>query len=555
MRNNGGSPYKISSLTQRLSFCGVAIGLLFFNLSLTPSLLPRSWLLQGILSGLTTGIGYALGLIGWKLSRYFFKQKIKPNVRARSWRLLLILGGSLTCISYLQADNWQRDVRALMELPLSYSYHGLLMVITAVIIVVFLVGLFRVIRILTRGLSKLIDRFTHPYVARTLGIIFGAVLVIFVAQSILFHSWLNYINRVSSLTDRTTSPGIIQPSSSFLSGSPSSFVPWDSLGKAGRDFIGRTPTTEQLSVFSGQAAIEPIRVYIGLRSAQTLQEEADLAVQELERTEAFGRQVMVIFTSTGTGWVDPNAAEAIEYMYNGDSALVSMQYSYLPSWVSLLSDKATVTNASKILISTIEAKLDTLPPNNRPRLLIFGESLGVYGTEYTYENLTNLLQRTDGALFVGPPHGSPIWNDLTSKRDASTPVWQPTYASGQHVRFGVNANDANTLKNEWQQPRVLYLQQASDPVVWWTSDLLFHKPDWLKGERGPDVSKRMQYFPIVTFWQVTVDLLFASDMPFGHGHNYGAKLVDGWAAVAAPKDWTEDDTYRLRGLIESHVKL
>ena len=47
----------------RLDFVGVAFGALFFCLSLTPSLLPRDWLFQGLIGGINAAIGYGIGVL------------------------------------------------------------------------------------------------------------------------------------------------------------------------------------------------------------------------------------------------------------------------------------------------------------------------------------------------------------------------------------------------------------------------------------------------------------------------------------------------------------
>ena len=68
----------------------------------------------------------------------------------------------------------------------------------------------------------------------------------------------------------------------------------------------------------------------------------DVLVRELDRTGAFDRKVLVIIPTTGTGWINPVAARALELMYNGDTALVGSQYSYLPSWISFLGDRREI---------------------------------------------------------------------------------------------------------------------------------------------------------------------------------------------------------------------
>ena len=96
----------------------------------------------------------------------------------------------------------------------------------------------------------------------------------------------------------------------------------------------------------------------------------------------------------------------------------------------------------------------------------------------------------------------------------------------------------------------MYLQNSSDPIVWWTPELLLARPAWLEHPRGPDVSPDMHWYPGVTFWQTLVDQFAANGVPAGHGHVYGSGVVDGWAAVAAPPGWTTADTVRLRALLD-----
>jgi Alpha/beta-hydrolase family N-terminus len=48
------------------STCGLLLGTLFFAVSLTPSLLPRSFLTQGVVSGSSLAAGYGIGVFwGW----------------------------------------------------------------------------------------------------------------------------------------------------------------------------------------------------------------------------------------------------------------------------------------------------------------------------------------------------------------------------------------------------------------------------------------------------------------------------------------------------------
>ena len=102
--------------------------------------------------------------------------------------------------------------------------------------------------------------------------------------------------------------------------------------------------------------------------------------------------------------------------------------------------------------------------------------------------------------------------------------------------------------------RVVYIQYASDPMIWFSPDLALIRPDWLKGERGPDVSPHLQWYPIATFLQIAFDLTMATAVPMGYGHNYSpSSYIDAWIAVTQPKGWTPRKIARLRKIKGLHL--
>ena len=98
---------------------------------------------------------------------------------------------------------------------------------------------------------------------------------------------------------------------------------------------------------------------------------------------------------------------------------------------------------------------------------------------------------------------------------------------------------------------MVYLQHASDPVVWWSPRLIVRRPDWLEEPPGRDVPPQMRWYPLVTFWQVSADMASSDRVPVGHGHNYGALVADAWAAIVAPPGWSADDIARLRTVVSA----
>jgi uncharacterized membrane protein len=240
-------------------------------------------------------------------------------------------------------------------------------------------------------------------------------------------------------------------------------------------------------------------------------------------------------------------------MLNGNSAIVSMQYSYLPSWLSFLVDKENARQAGQALFEAVDELVRARPENKRPKLVVFGESLGSFGGETPFLSLNNLIARTDGALFSGPTFNNTIWTSLTSNRDPGSPEWLPIFDKGENARFAAEPQNLGRPPDAWGKPRVVYLQHASDPIAWWNPDLLFTKPDWLREPRGYDVSPRMEWIPIVTFLQVSADMAVAIDVPDGHGHVYIRDVANAWADILQPLNvldgWSDAKTEKLRPLL------
>ena len=274
-----------------------------------------------------------------------------------------------------------------------------------------------------------------------------------------------------------------------------------------------------------------------------------MAADELERKGGLKRKLIAVATTTGTGWINAAEADSLEYMYNGDTAIVSMQYSYLPSWLSFLVDKENARQAGEALFEAVDEKVRALPEAQRPKIVVFGESLGSFGGEAPFLRPNNIIARTNGALFSGPTFNNTMRDFITDNRDADSPEWLPIFDDGANVRFAARADDLGRPEAPWGNPRIAYLQHASDPIAWWTPELLFAKPDWLREPRGYDVSGDMHWIPVVTFLQVAADMAVAVDVPDGHGHRYVKDVVNAWAAVLKPAGWTPEKTEKLRGMV------
>src|SRR4051794_2373937 len=279
----------------------------------------------------------------------------------------------------------------------------------------------RAVRLGTRRLVRFLGRWVPRPVAYGIGFAVAVYLVVGFVDGFLVGNLMEVADETASLTNGGTGAGIHAPSGALRSGGAASAVPWQTLGRQGREFVGTGPARRQIGAFTGRPAAEPIRLYAGLDSAGTADERARLVVREMRRTRAFDRAVVAVFTPTGTGWVDSAVTDSLEYMYGGDTALVSMQYSYLPSWISFLVDQSKVVGSARALIGAVHAEWAALPAGHRPKLLLFGESLGSYGTESAYPDLAAMAAGADGALLVGPPFANPIRRGLVTARQPQTP--------------------------------------------------------------------------------------------------------------------------------------
>ncbi|NOK15730.1 alpha/beta hydrolase [Corallococcus carmarthensis] len=535
----------------RYTLPGSWVALLFACLAFTPSLLPRSGPFQGFVSGLSAAIGYGLGCLGAWLWREFANRPARTP-RRRAWDAFFVTAIVALAASLLLGWHWQQRLRELMGMPASGRAGYLLAPFVAAVVFFLLVAVGRGLRAVSRALATRLARHIGPRAARATSGLAVVVLTALIASGVLWDGLISMADRTLAVQDTMTDEGVVPPRTALRSGGTGSQVPWESLGREGRNFVGRGPSVEELSQFHGSAVKEPIRAYAGYASAPDAEGRAALAVDDLERAGGFDRAYLLVVTTTGSGWVVPEAVDAFEYMARGDSAIVAMQYSHLWSWLSVLVDQERAKESGRALFDAVYERWSRLPPGQRPKLLVFGESLGSYGGETAFSGERDLANRTDGVLFVGPPNFNTLYRAFTDHRDPGSPEVEPIYRQGRIVRFSRRSGtDIPPASAPWGDSRVLYLLHPSDPIIWWSPRLLVQRPDWLRETRGDDVLGQMVWIPFVTFWQVTADLPLGMEVPAGHGHVYTAEHVDGWAALLRPEGWSADQTARLRNLLLS----
>jgi uncharacterized membrane protein len=529
---------------------GLWFALAFACLSFTPSLLPRSGLVQGLVCGINAAIGYGLGVFAAAAWRAVVDRGPRPP-RAHSWSLLAVAAAVALPVAIVLGRYWQDRIRELMGVPMEPLLSSLLVLPVATVVpFALLVLTARGLRWVYRHLDRALRRWIGPRAADVLTlavVLTGSALLV---NGVLVNATVRLVDRSFSVVNEGTEPGVERPGSGLRSGGPGSVVAWDSLGRWGRSFVAGGPTPAQIADLTDTVAVEPIRSYAGLDSAPGVEDRAQLAVNDLDRSGGFSRRVLVVATTTGSGWIDPAGADSLEYLTGGDVGMVTIQYSYLPSWMSYLVDQDRAREAGRELFDAVYDRWSDLPLATRPQLFVYGESLGSFGAETPFSGEYDLRNRTSGTVFAGPPNFNPLYREFVDDRDAGSTEVNPIFHQGRTVRFSTDVvAGVPPVDRPWDGSRALYLQHPSDPVVWWNTDLVLSRPDWLEEPRGRDVVPAVRWIPFVTFWQVTFDLPFAVDVPQGHGHTYSREYVDGWRDALTVEGWDDARMARLRDVI------
>lgn len=526
------------------SLFGLILGALFFAASLTPSLAPRPPVLLGALAGASFAMGYLFGLILRNLWSYmgFSVRRASPRVVQGVLTLCAVLAGAYLWLSI----DWQNDVRAVLKMtPLSrWQLIQTAGVAVAVMAVLFAIGVG--VREIFRRLTRLLDRFMPRRVAVLLGVALAVLLSWTIINGIIFRTGLHLADSSFRELDALVESDIPAPTDPLQTGSPSSLIAWEGLGRQGRSYVGSGPTRQAIGFLTGKPAAQPIRVYAGLNSAPTAEDRAKLALAELQRVGGFEKPVLVIIAPTGTGWVDSAGIDTLEYLHHGNVASVAIQYSYLASWLSLLVEPDYGVDSAKALFRQVYTYWKTLPKETRPRLYLHGLSLGALSSESSMDLFDVLDDPIQGALWVGPPFPSELWQTTTRNRQPGTPVWLPRFRNSSIVRFTNQQNHLDVPGAEWGLMRIVYLQYGSDPITFFEPSAFFQQPEWMSGQRAPDVSPTFRWVPGVTFLQLGVDMITGMGTPPGFGHVFAADdYMNGWVAVTQPPGWTQSELDRL----------
>ena len=529
---------------------GVVASQLTTLIALGPSLLPRTWWTTAASISLSQLYGYAVGS-GARTTRNGILALVRrargvdaqptPSLRMatveRTWQTALLSALALgTGATLIAALDRQREIARLVDEEPQTPLQQLGGVAAGTAATAGVLGLVQLFRLSSAATSRLLARIAPVLAAPLSGTAVMFALTYWLNRSVLWHQLMRRIHDAAKRNNLRPLPGRTAPSQRERSGSPESYESFNSLGRHGKAVASDGPRAADIAAFWCEPALEPVRAYVGLSPSLTIEAAARRAVRELERAGGFEREHIVIVIGTGTGWLNDWALSALEYLTRGDCAIVSLQYTVLPSAFALLLDRKSPKTTAQALHREVRAVLDAMPPSRRPKLHMTGESLGAFGGLSVFASADAMLAGLDGAIWAGTPQIAPIWQELVQRRRAGSPEIRPDIGDGSAIRFSNRPADlahdhAGEPYATWGRSRVLFLQHPSDPVVWWHPSLMWRKPGWMHEPRGYDVTDRMEWWPWVTFWQVSADMPLSLANRGGHAHRYFESYITAWSEV------------------------
>ncbi len=532
-----------------LSAPGLVLAGLAFMASLTPSLLPRDPLIQGVLAGTVAGLAHEIGGLGQWVWAFLGLPRARPAARRPMVLAALAVGLVAVVWGIAHARGWQDVTRAVMGLPPAEASGTLVLTVTGALcfLVVWLVA--RSFGAAMRLTSGVAGRLLPPRLATGVGLVLAGLLFWLVIDGALLRTGFRVADASFAAAEAILDadlPEVVPPG---RSGGAGSVVAWEDLGRNGRRFVAGAPTAAEIAAFTGRPARDPVRVYVGRNAAPTPEARAALALQDLIRLGGFDRSALILAVPPGTGWMDPGAHDTVEFMLGGDVATVGTQYSHLTSVLALMAHPDYGVAEARALFDAIYGHWHALPRGNRPALYLFGLSQGAYNSQLALPLLDLLGDPIDGALWAGSPFFSPFWQRVRDQRHPDSPSWRPEFGNGSLVRTYTQDGGSGAAFAPWGPIRLVFLNYPSDPIVNFTFASAWRQPDWMRGGRAPDISPGFRWFPLVTMFQLALDSAISLQVPrFGHyyvAHDY----ITGWEALIDLPDWTPDRATALRAVI------
>lgn len=524
----------------------LAGGVLGYAAGHLPSLLPRPWYWQGVSSGVSTLLGYQSGAGLDALWRAAHNRDARPPFLSPSALRVVALGLGALAVPVL-ARRYQTRIARYVHRPTPPAWWPVASTVAGAVDFAVLLAAWRSVGRLIRALDRHLDAGRTPahwylaLVSRALASLVVLGTLGLIGRQVYRRGLIVVAGTISARVDRRTPAHLHQPTNPLRSGSPASLTTWASLGLQGKRFVCAGPNRARLAgvlaeVTGFQHPVrEPIRAYASL-NGRRLDEVVARVEAEMDRTDAWSRRALLVVTTTGRGNANEWCSSSFEYLVAGDCAIVALQYSGLPSAVTLAQASTSPADSTRALITTIEQRLVGREPGDRPKIYLAGESLGALGSTEAFADLDDLVARVDGAVWTGPPAFASRFSQWVDQRDPGSTTICPVVDRGRHLRFARRSADLDapdgTPLAPWESPRLVCLQNDTDPVGYCAKEVIWCRPAWLDEAGGGSPMAQMVWVPLVSYLQLGIDMTVCRLIGAGYGHKYGAaQCVGAWSRV------------------------
>lgn len=324
------------------------------------------------------------------------------------------------------------------------------------------------------------------------------------------------MRRIEASNAQTETAYSVAPETPSVSGSTYSLATYDTLGLQGRRLVSEvTPHDAFVEVMGEAPSSDPVRVFVGMDSADSRDDRVEVAIQDLRRAGGFDKSMIIAASPAGTGYVNYIAVEAAELMSMGDVATIAIQYGGLPSMLSMNRvEEATALYAQ--LLTRLRDEIDRL--GRDIKLVAYGESLGALTSQEGVRVASDGPELiVDAALWVGTPNGSALFEDLTGATGIAV-----------YDNFDQYLDSADPIG---PGPRITFVNHDNDPVTKFTPRDVSRMPAWLEPvDRGRGTNPYQRWLPGIAFWQGLIDTKNAATVVPGEfystGHDYRADLAE-----------------------------
>jgi len=200
---------------RRYTFTGTALGLVFLWLSMTPSLLPRGPLFQGLVSGASGAIGYALGVFTVWLVRFMRSKDTSAPAPRIAWIVLIGAGAVGTVLMIVWFHVWQDDVRDLVGVPHLKWHDYPLAAVLAIVVLFALVEIGQLIRKLILFLIRQLNRVVPPRVSAVATVLLVIALFVGILNGVVLRFTMRALNNTFEAVNDEDSPTTPAPTTTL----------------------------------------------------------------------------------------------------------------------------------------------------------------------------------------------------------------------------------------------------------------------------------------------------------------------------------------------------